>query len=219
MAFDSIQVKFKNVKQWPSPLATSRVVPFVESYFNVIKSCINDIRTEYFWVFPSFMSMKQIDFDFIPEQFEKDQIHVWYSNHSKAGYNKEGNVLLIPTKQFKEQMKDLKFLRDYKDINYHEIDDLWYPVLTRLNYKLNDIVNDYNKFEQTFYKWMVNRDLKDTILPSFFPSFWEDEKLYAFGKTKDIMLVPYKENIKQFYDFGRIVFSEEHKKYNFRSSI
>ena len=209
MAFDSIQIKFKNVKQWPSPFATSRVVPFIESYFNVIKSCINDIRTEYFWVFPSFMSVKQIDFDFIPEQFEKDQIHVWYSGHPKAGYNKEGNVLLIPTKQFKEQMKDLKFLRDYKDINYHQIDDLWYPVLTRLHYKLNDIVNDYNNFEQKFYKWMVNRDLKDTILPNFFPSFWEDEKLYAFGKTKDIMLVPYKENIKQFYDFDRAVFSDE----------
>jgi len=209
MAFDSIQIKFKNVKQWSSPLANSRVVPFVESYFNVIKSCINDIRTEYFWVFPSFMSMKQIDFDFIPEQFEKDQIHVWYSGHPKAGHNKEGNVLLIPTKQFKEQMKDLKFLRDYKDINYHEINDLWYPPLTRFNYKLYDIVNEYNGYEQKFYKWMVNKDLYEIKLPNFFPSFWEDEKLYAFGKTKDIMLVPYKENIKQFYDFDRIVYSEE----------
>ena len=209
MAFDSIQIKFKNVKQWSSPLANSRVVPFVESYFNVIKSCINDIRTEYFWVFPSFMSVKQIDFDFIPEQFEKDQIHVWYSGHPKAGHNKEGNVLLIPTKQFKEQMKDLKFLRDYKDINYHEINDLWYPPLTRFNYKLYDIVNEYNGYEQKFYKWMVNKDLYGIKLPNFFPSFWEDEKLYAFGKTKDIMLVPYKENIKQFYDFDRIVYSEE----------
>ena len=36
-----------------------------------------------------------------------------------AGLNKEGNVLLIPTKKFKEQMHNLKFLRDYKDINYH----------------------------------------------------------------------------------------------------
>ena len=99
MPFDSIQIRFKNVKEWPSPLANTRVVPFVNSYFEVIKSCIEDIRTEYFWVFPSFMSMKQIDFDFIPEQFEKNQIHVWYSGHPKAGYNKEGNVLLIPTKE------------------------------------------------------------------------------------------------------------------------
>ena len=93
MAFDSIQIRFKNVREWPSLLANSRVVPFVESYFKVIKSCVEDIRTEYFWVFPSFMSTKQIDFDFIPEQFEKDQIHVWYSTHPKAGDNKKGNVL------------------------------------------------------------------------------------------------------------------------------
>ena len=45
--------------------------------------------------------LKQIskfDLDFIPEQHEKDQIHVWYATHPMAGLNKEGNVLLIPTK-------------------------------------------------------------------------------------------------------------------------
>ena len=207
MAFDSIQIKFKNVKQWLSPLASSRIVPFVESYFKVIKSCINDIRTEYFWVFPSFMSMKQIDLDFIPEQFEKDQIHVWYSGHPKAGLNKEGNVLLIPTKQFKEQMEDLKFLRDYKDINYHMIDDLWYPAILRICFKLKDPVWDYNNSPQRFYKWMINKDL-DCKVPDFFPSFWEDIKLYSFGKTNDIMLVPYKENIKQFYEIDRLVHTD-----------
>ena len=118
--FDSICIRFKNIKEWQSPLANTRTVPFVNSYFEVIKSCINDINTEYFWVFPSFMHCKEIEFDFIPEQFEKDQIHVWYTTHPLGGLNKEGHVLLIPTKQFKKQMKDLKFLRDFKDINYHE---------------------------------------------------------------------------------------------------
>ena len=33
--------------------------------------------------------------------------------------NKEGNVFLIPTKKFKEQMDKIKFLRDFRDINYH----------------------------------------------------------------------------------------------------
>ena len=209
MAFDSIQIRCKNVREWPSLLANSRVVPFVESYFKVIKSCVEDIRTEYFWVFPSFMSTKQIDFDFIPEQFEKDQIHVWYSTHPKAGDNKEGNVLLIPTKQFKEQMNNLKFLRDYKDINYHTIDNLWYPPVPKISYKLGDIVNDYNNTEPKFYKWMINRDLSINVVPNFFPSFWEDQKLYSFGKTKDIMLVPYKEKIEQFYDFDRIVHTDK----------
>ena len=132
--YDSIQVRFKNIKEWQSLLANTRTVPFVDSYFEVIKSCINDINTEYFWVFASFLKLDTFDFDFIPEQFEKDQIHVWYATHPMAGLNQEGNIMLIPTKQFKEQLKNLKFLRDYKDINYHQIDDLWYPVLTRLHY-------------------------------------------------------------------------------------
>ena len=209
MAFDSIRIRFQNVREWPSPLAGTRTVPFVKSYFEVIKSCIEDIRTEYFWVFPSFMSVKQIDFDFIPEQFQKDQIHVWSSSHPKAGYNKEGSVLLIPTEAFKKQMHGLKYLRDFKHINYNEIDDLWYPPVPRLNYTLKNSVNVYNTMLPSFYKWMVNKDLTGVKLPNFFPSFWEDEKLYAFGKTKDIMLVPFKKDIKQFYDFERIVHNEE----------
>ena len=64
--YDSIQVRFKNVKEWPSLLANTRTVPFINSYFDVIKSCIDDIRTEYFWIFASFLKLDTFDFDFIP---------------------------------------------------------------------------------------------------------------------------------------------------------
>ena len=207
--FDSIQIRFKNVKEWQSPLANTRTVPFVNSYLEVIKSCINDIYTEYFWVFPSFMHCKEIEFDFVPEQFEKDQIHVWYATHPMTGMNKEGHVLLIPTEQFKKQIKDLKFLRDFKDINYHEHPTLWQPPITKSTFRLQDPIDAYNNTENYFYKWMINLDLQRELdkikLPNFYPSFWEDEKLYSFGPTKDIMLVPHRENIKQFYDFDRTV--------------
>ena len=63
MAFDSIQVRFKNIKEWPSQLTNTRTVPFVNSYLDVIKSCIDDIRTEYFWVFASFL---KLDTYFLP---------------------------------------------------------------------------------------------------------------------------------------------------------
>ena len=118
--FDSVQVKFHDVPHNQSPFANTRVVPFVESYFKVLKNVIDDIKTEYFWFFANFVNLKPVDYlDYIPEQHEKDQIHVWYATHPKTGLNKEGNVMLIPTKKFKEQMNNLKFLRDYKDINYH----------------------------------------------------------------------------------------------------
>mgnify|MGYP006082342285 FL=1 len=203
--FNSIQIRFKNIKEWQSPLSNTRTVPFVNSYLEVIKSCINDINTEYFWVFPSFMHCKEIEFDFIPEQFEKDQIHVWYTTHPLGGLNKEGHVLLIPTKQFKKQMKDLKFLRDFKDINYHEHSTLWQPSIMQVPFRLHDPLKAYNNSENYFYKWIYNRDLNESELPNFYPSFWEDLKVYSWGKTKDIMLVPHRENIKQFYDFDRTV--------------
>ncbi len=212
-SFDSIRVKFDNVKEWPSPLVNSRTVPFVKSYLEVIKNCIDEIQTEYFWIFPSFMHCKEIDFSFVPEQFEKDQIHSWYTIHPKGGLNKEGHVLLIPTKQFKEQMNGLKFLRDYKDINYHPHKELWNPPITKVPFPLRNPVETYNETAPHFYKWMINMNLPTAgiTLPNFYPSFWEEEKLYTFGETKDIMLVPHKDKIEQFYDFDLVV----HKDYEY----
>lgn len=207
MAFDSIQVRFTNTIHIESPFANTRVVPFVGSYFEILKAVINDVKTEYFWFFANFVDLKEIskfDLDFIPEQHEKDQIHVWYATHPMAGLNKEANVLLIPTKKFKEQMHDLKFLRDYKDINYHPHADLFQRPITKTDFKLKTLMKSYSA-NTNFYTWMINRQIKDVKLPNYYPSFWEDEKMYTWGKTKDIMLVPGNRSIKQFYDIDRQV--------------
>ena len=202
--FDSIQVKFKYSKHWPSPFANTRTVPFVGSYLEVLKSVVEDVKTEYFWFFANFMDLKTVDLDYIPEQHEKDQIHVWYNTHPLGGTNKEGNVFLIPTKKFKEQMHDLKFLRDYKDINYHPHADLFQRPITKTDFKLKTLMKSYSG-NTNFYTWMINRQIKDVKLPNYYPSFWEDEKMYTWGKTKDIMLVPGNRSIKQFYDIDRQV--------------
>ena len=47
--FDSIQVRFKDVPHNESPFANTRVVPFVNSYFEILKGVVDDIKTEYFW--------------------------------------------------------------------------------------------------------------------------------------------------------------------------
>ena len=207
MAFDSVQVRFKHTQHIESPFGNTRVVPFVDSYFEILKAVVYDVKTEYFWLFANFVDLKQIskfDLDFIPEQHEKDQIHVWYATHPMAGLNKEGNVLLIPTRKFKEQMHRIKFLRDYKDINYHPHPDLFQRPITRTFFKLKNIIKSYNANPE-FYTWMINKRMKDVKLPNYYPSFWEDEKMYTWGNTKDIMLVPGKKNLKQFYDIDRQV--------------
>ena len=212
--FDSIQVRFKNSKHWPSPFANTREVPFVDSYLTVLKSVIHDIQTEYFWFFANFMDIRTVDLDYIPEQHERDQIHVWYNTHPLGGTNKEGNVFLIPTAAFKKQIENLKFLRDYKDINYHEHNNLFQNWIPKTPFKLANPYKAYFGGNITHYKWMFNKDLSVKELPNFYPSFWEDEKIYSWGKTKDIMLVPYKDDIKQFYDIDRHVHFD--KDYNVR---
>jgi hypothetical protein len=202
--FNSIQVRFNGTQHIPSPFANTRVVPFVDSYYTVLKSVIDDIRTEYFWFFANFVNPNDIDLDYIPEQHESDQIHVWYTTHPKGGLNKEGNIMLIPTKKFKEQVKNMQFLRDYKDINYHPHPTLYQQPVPKTFFKLGDPMETYKRIE-TFYSWMVQNDLANENLPNFYPSFWEDIKLYSWGKTKDIMLVPGKRNIKQLYDIDRSV--------------
>src|SRR6056300_193295 len=202
MAFDSVQVRFKNTTHIDSPFPDTRVVPFIGSYFEILKSVINDIKTEYFWFFSNFVKIDDIDLDYIPEQHERDQIHVWYTTHPMGGLNKEGNVMLIPTKKFKEQMKDLKFLRDFKDINYHPHETLFQRPISKTYFKLGDPYESY-KNNNFFYQWLINKDLKELDLPDFYPSFWEDEKVYTWGQTKDIMLVPHRQSLRQFYDIDR----------------
>ena len=81
MAFDSVQVRFKNTSHIDSPFANTRVVPFVCSYLEILKGVVDDINTEYFWFFSNFVDIKGIDLDYIPEQHERDQIHIWYTTH------------------------------------------------------------------------------------------------------------------------------------------
>ena len=203
--FDSVQVRFKDTADIKSPFANTRTVPFVDSYFEILKGVVNDIKTEYFWFFSNFVDMeKDIDLDYIPEQHERDQIHVWYTTHPMGGLNKEGNIMLIPTAKFREQMNNIKYLRDYKDINYHAHPTLYQRLIGKTMFELSDPIIAYNN-EKVFYKWMVHKDLADVPLPNFYPSFWEDEKMYSWGKTKDIMLVPGNRDIKQFYDMERSV--------------
>ena len=202
--FDSVQVRFKNTNHIESPFANTRVLPFIGSYFEILKSVVGDINTEYFWFFSNFVNPADLDLDFIPEQHERQQIHVWYTTHPMGGLNKEGNVMLIPTKEFKKQMHNLAFLRDFKDINYHEDETLFQRPIMKTTFKLQDPLVAYQT-EKSFYTWMVNNDLDTDKIPNFYPSFWEDEKMYTWGKTKDIMLVPGGRDITQFYDIERCV--------------
>lgn len=175
-------------------------IPFVESYFTILKSIVKDIRTTHFFVVADFMDITNFNFDYIPEQHEQDQIHCWYD-----GDNKEGNVLLIPKEKFMQQMDSINFLRDFEDINYHKSDWVKNPVIGAKYFDLSDPIESYNAHFKDLYVWMINKDLIGLDIPNFFPSFWDDIKLYKFGQTGDVLLAPNDKKIKQFYDFKNIV--------------
>ena len=110
-------------------------------------------------------------------------------------------------------MNNIKFLRDFKDINYHADPDLYQRPITVSLFSLSDPMRSYKTVDNEFYSWFVNQDLKNVNIPNFYPSFWEDEKMYTWGETKDIILAPTMKSIKQFYDIERSVHSDlEYKK-------
>ena len=197
MAFDTIRVDFNSIHD--KDFWHTHSIPFVGNYFDLISHMVEDIRTTHFWLVASFVDVSVLDLDFIPEQHEAQQIHCFHS-----GENKEGNVLLIPKAEFNKQRKDINCLRDFRDINYHKVPGLDPPIGT-IYYDLADITGAYNQFPKGRYTWLINNRLLGETLPDFFPSFWEQQKAYAFGQTKDMMLLPRKEKITQVYDFGNIV--------------
>lgn len=197
--FDAVQVKFNVDAPVESPFANTRVIPFVGSYFDILKAVVNDVKTEYFWFFSNFVDLEDIDLNFRPEQHEREQIHVWHTDS-----NKEGNVMLIPTIHFKKQMYEINFLRDYKDINYHRQPNIFHAPLEKKQFQLQDPLKSYNEHNRS-YVWLINKDISFENTPDFYPSFWEDEKMYTWGETKDILLVPGGRNLQQFYDIERHV--------------
>ena len=116
MAFDCICIDFqnkeskKNIEIIKEKFPYVEMRPFIKSYKNIIDFFVNHSKTEYIWILSSLCNYKKFDFDYIPEQFERKQIHTW----SVEGQD-EGDTFLI-TKEYLKQK--IKFLRDYKDINY-----------------------------------------------------------------------------------------------------
>ena len=185
--FDSVQVVFQHTKTYPHNFTDTKVVPFEKNYFEVIQKILPEIQTDYFWLFANFMDVRTVDTEFSPKH--KDQMHVWYNTHPMGGTNKEGNVFLIPTKCFANEIGNMERLKDYPNIVYHAHDNLYQYLITKTEFKLTNPMEPY-KDNSKFYIWLKNISLRDVKYPDFYPSFWEGVMMYSWGKTKDIMLVP-----------------------------
>ena len=99
MAFDCICVDFQNSKENLNTIKQrmphAKIIPFVQSYIEILKSLVNDARTSHVWMVSSLIDYSTFNFDYIPEQHENQQIHIWHTAEQK-----EGDTMLIPCAEF-----------------------------------------------------------------------------------------------------------------------
>ena len=183
MAFDCVFVDFQKNKTFKSHILEqfpyARVTPFVGSYLDILKSFVRDIRTEFFWLTTDLVDTTNFDFDYIPEQHEQQQIHVWNSREQL-----EGDLMLIPTAEFKKQIEQLKFLRDFCDINYHQDDSVIYRHWDNKSFTFDNLIDQVRSQKEKYINYHYVEPM--TIIPSF----WEDQKLYVYDEKKLNLLIP-----------------------------
>ena len=197
MAFDCVIVDFNN-KDSKRNLAVilqkfphARTIPFISSYFDIVKSVLVQSNTEYQWLLSSKIDYTDFNFDYIPEQHQSIQLHVW----SNKGQD-EGDTFLFP-KCFLEQ--EVRFLRDYKDVNYHVYDGHYDFDFYDLEYNLSNVISNLPNMQSSSSRYIKYYEKHIDI--NFYPSYWEDLKIYKDGTT---FYIPKKalEDIKtQIYDY------------------
>ena len=197
MAFDCIVIDFKNklagenIKVIKNAFPYAKIIPFVGSYLEVVKSILPTSKTEYTWVLSTKVDYTNFDFDFIPEQHQTQQLHVWNNKGQK-----EGDTFLFP-KYFLQQ--DVKFLRDFKDVNYHSYQlDFDFDFID-VQYNLHNVIHNIPKVDcanSTYIRYYENKPKTN-----FYVSYWEDLKIY---KDCNTFYIPKKalSSIKtQIYDY------------------
>ena len=185
MAFDCYCIDFKN-KNSKKNIATIKekfpyveVLPFIKNFNHLLKYAAEHSKTSHAWLLSSVCDYSTVDFDFIPEQFEKDQLHVW-----NVPEQTEGDTFLV-TKNFNKQ--DPKFLRDYRDINYHISDNIKYD--NHIDEYYYDLSNAVESLPQTFeprHQYICYKP-KDAETKQVYPSYWDDLKIIRY---KDVFYVP-----------------------------
>ena len=197
MAFDCVCINFRNSTRNLDTIKNifpyAVEIPFISSYHDVIKKEIKNSRTEYLWVLSTLCDYSNFDFDYIPEQHQKSQLHTW----SVMG-QAEGDTFLVH-KSFLEQQP--QYLRNYKDVNYHTASygyDFNYDVI---QYDLSNNFDMANKHAPLgkYFQYSEDKQKKE-----FFISHWEDQKIYVDGTTYFIPYTALNQIKEQVYDYPNI---------------
>ncbi|NDB57896.1 hypothetical protein EB001_05575 [bacterium] len=206
MAFDCICVDFQNSKENLNTIKQrmphAKIIPFVQSYMEILKSLVNDARTSHVWMISSLIDYSTFDFDYIPEQHQDQQIHVWHNEEQK-----EGDTMLIPCAEFLQQAEQLKFLRDFKNINYHST-VLNYSSWPMKSFEFDTLVEQVASQQELYvnyyhyYHYYNCYHYDHNPITNYMPSFWEDIKLYCLDENRLNLLVPRFPIKKELYEYS-----------------
>ena len=179
MAFDCFIIDFKNseskinIDKLSGVFPHARVIPFVGSYLQIVRSVLKESRTQHTWMLSSKIDYNNFDFDYIPEQHQASQLHVWNIQGQK-----EGDTFLFP-QNFLDQ--DVKYLRDYKDVNYHSYDVEYDFDFLDIQYNLRDVIDSLPKHSVPNCAYIKYSEYPDA--KTIYPSYWDDLKVYIDDTT------------------------------------
>jgi len=201
--YDCVCVDFNingNRKKIEKIFPHAKFTPFVDSYFDILKSYISEIKTSHFWFLTTLDDLSTFDFDFVPEQHQDSQIHLWHNAEQK-----EGNLFLIPTNEFKKQLPQLKHLRDFADINYHQVEiksHKWPEYKFEYSNLYQKVKNQKSLYAHYFFESTSKSE----------PSLWEDKKLYVNNHEHTCLTIPKLKFQKELYEYERIYFVDKFDK-------
>ena len=174
--------KLKTVQ--PNTLKTTR---FVDSYLAVIKRVVAQSTSEYIWLISNICDYTSFNFDWRPEPYQAEMLHVF-----GPGNNKFGDTFLVHVPTFKKQMDKLELLDWFETVNYCSE-----QIVPRLPYDQVPYTGDNltaaikaHRFNSPYALFFPEGQDVSTI--DYNPSVWrlKDRAIHTFTESSSIVLAP-----------------------------
>ena len=185
------------------------ITRFVGNYLDTFKRIMATAETEWVWIINSICDYSTFDFTWQPEPWQKEMIHVFPSDHTRAG-----DTFYIHVESFKNQMYELDILDFFNVINYCEaqqVSRFSCPIHFYSGDNLIEEIRNY-KFETPYVFFTKDHDRYGNDMPGIVPNFrmWneKDRSVIRYSGSGSSVLVPrdIKQHLKtQIYDYPYII--------------
>lgn len=103
LAYSAIKKQFPNIKK----------TRYLNSWIDTVNRCVNKASTELFWVLDSRLDYSEFKFDYYPNPWQMNMLHIFGTQ-----WGKWGTTFLINKNTFTESTKYLTHIEHYSGINF-----------------------------------------------------------------------------------------------------